>query len=309
MLKFKIIITSLFLSLLLLNSYAQSNFDVMSLSDKYGLPQSYEYNFPVNFSEYETVLNLTMPVFISRDLIWYNSLQHYFSNTKNFSLSDNKANSLSLNGFIFRTGIYKRLDRQKRIQVILSPRLMSDFYKADLKSLQLGGIFIYEKVFNKSLTLGFGGLYNQELSGPFFSPVLNINWQFSEKMYIKGLLPFTFKTNFEVSKNLTFGINYSNLNSTYFLSNPVFNRDYIERKNTNLGLFTRIKFFGNFFFEGKAGHQIRQSYRQFEGNEKVSFLLPFFTLNDNRQILSEKNSNAFFVNISVVFMMNFPEYW
>ena len=307
--KIKIISTLLFLHLFSLNLFAQNNFDVMSLSDKYGLPQSYEYNFPVNTAEYETVLNLTVPVFISRDLIWYNSLHHYFSNAKDFFLIDEKPQSLGINGFIFRTGIYKRLDRQQRIQVIISPRLMSDFYKADIKSLQLGGIFIYEKVYNKALTLGFGGLYNQELCGPFFSPVLNINWKFSENLYLKGLLPFSFKTNFEVGKNLILGINYLNLNSTYFLSNPAFNRNYIERKNTNLSFFTRFRFFGNFYFEGKAGYQFVQSYKQFEGNEKVSLTLPFFAINDKRQIRHEKNGNAFFVNVSVVFMMNFPEYW
>lgn len=300
----------IFCFLIYQKSNAQNSLDFFSLSDKYGLPQSYEIIYNGNAKENATVLSLNFPVFLNRNTIWVNSLNHFFYTLRDYNeitFPDKK--SVSLNGFIMRTGVLKRLDRRTRLQVLFSPKLMSDFYKTDFKSFQPGGIFLYEKVWNKTATTGFGAMYNQELFGPFISPIVTINWAPNENWYLKATLPNSIKLNFQPSEKTIFGLNYFAHQSSYFLSAPIFNRDYIERQGIELSVFTRIQLFRHFYFEGKAGNTVARSYKQYENSDKVKLSFPFIHLNDNRVAKTEHTKNGYFLSVSIIFMMPFPEYW
>lgn len=286
---------------------AQNTLDIFSLSDKNGMPQNYEISYG---NEISTALNINFPIFVNRITIWTNSFHHLYYNIKSYTeINEPGKNSFGLNGFILRTGIMKRIDRTTRMQVIFSPRLMSDFYKSDVKSIQLGGIFMYEKVYDNGLTTGYGLMYNYEFYGSMISPVVNLNWNVNENLHIKGTLPTSLKLNYNMYEGVVLGINYFGINSTYYLSNPVFNQNYIERTSIELSIFSRIQLFRHFYFEGKAGQIVFGKYKQFSGDDKTTLSLPFVHFNDTRTPISQHKNSGYFLSASVVFMMPFPEYW
>ena len=308
-LKIEHITTIILLFSLSISGYSQNNSDFINLTGKKGFPQSFEFTYNEKVSEYNTLLNLSLPISVSRTTVWQNTLYHFFYNVEGFPVSPPGAeiNTVALNGFIIQTGIYKRLDYEKSIQVLLTPRMMSDFYNADGKSIQLGGIFIYENTFNDDFSLGYGAMYNSEFFGPYLLPLLNINWQDNSDWRIEGLFPLNLKILFVPNDIFSIGISHDNLITSYYLRDPKFEGDYVVRQNFDLALYTNIRLFGNFYWETKIGRTLNRSYKQYESDQKVSLGLPYVFLGDNRTVKNMVSQNGFFITSGIVYNINLLE--
>ena len=200
---------------------AQNTLDILTLSGRYGFPQAYESTYNGKATETGTFLSLTVPIPFSEKTIWYNSLNHFYFNVQgDQGIPSEIINPIALNGFILRTGLYQKFDNGTGIQILFAPRFMTDFNDVSGKSIQLGGIILYEKVFSEALKMSFGGSFNQELFGPMVVPIVSLNWHLSPKWSINGMLPIYAKVNYKANENLTVGFSHFGLVTTYYLGDP-----------------------------------------------------------------------------------------
>jgi len=291
-----------------LNCYAQNSLDILNFSGRYGFPASYEDKYQEKASEVGTFLNLTFPVKLSEKTIWYNSLNHfYFKVDGDPTIPEGQINPIKVNGLILRTGLYQKFSNGTGMQLLFAPRLMSDFENLDKNSIQLGGIFMYEKIFSKDLSASFGAMYSQELFGPYLVPIVNIYWKLSDRWNIKGMFPVTLKVNYKASENLTIGLSHFGLITSYYLSAPEYEGDYLERKCIDLALFARHKLFNNFYLEGKAGRTLGRSYTQFAGDQKVDFSLPLIGFGDDRIAKNTRFNDSFFIDFGIVYSIKISD--
>ncbi|MEN8187089.1 MAG: DUF6268 family outer membrane beta-barrel protein [Bacteroidota bacterium] len=123
--------------------------------------------------------------------------------------------------------------------------------------------------------MGYGAMYNQELFGPYLTPLININWQLSNRLSITGLLPIYAKVKYKINDRFTAGISHFGLITTYKLGDSEYEGDYIERKSIDETLFGRYRITGNLYLEGRFGHTFGRSYTQYEADQKVGFSLKF----------------------------------
>ena len=287
---------------------AQNSLDILTVSGRYGLPQSYDSLHSGKATESGIFAGLTVPVVITKRTIWYNSLNYFYFHVDNEpELPTTIANPINLHGFILRTGLYQKFDKGRGIQLLFAPRLMSDLENIDGKNFQFGGLFMYEKKFRETLSMSFGLMYNQELFGPYFVPLINLNWQPSEKWRIAGLLPIYAKISYIVNENFNFGISHFGLITTYALNDPEYKGDYIERKSIDLSLYARHKIAGNFYLEGRFGRTFGRSYAQYAGDQKVSWGIPLVTFGDDRVQKNIDFRDGIILDIRLVYNIPIPE--
>ena len=291
-----------------LSALAQQSLDILTISGRYGLPQSYDDTYTQKATEAGLFLGLTAPIVLSEKTIIYNSLNYFYFNVQGDSnIPENIANPINIHGIILRTGLYQKFGNGQGLQLLFAPRMMSDMNNIDGKSFQFGGMALYEKVFSDQLTLSFGAMYNQELFGPYLVPLVNVNWVISSKWSIAGMLPIYAKVNYHVSDNLTVGFSHFGLITSYALGDPAYSGDYIERQSIDLSLFARQRLFGNFFLEGRVGRSFGRGYKQFAGDQKVKFAIPLVAFGDDRV---EKNStfkDGIIFDLRFVFNIPIPE--
>ena len=291
-----------------LSALAQQSLDILTISGRYGLPQSYDDTYTQKATEAGLFLGLTAPIVLSEKTIIYNSLNYFYFNVQGDSnIPENIANPINIHGIILRTGLYQKFGNGQGLQLLFAPRMMSDMTNSDGKSFQFGGMALYEKVFSDQLTLSFGAMYNQELFGPYLVPLVNVNWVISSKWSIAGMLPIYAKVNYHVSDNLTVGFSHFGLITSYALGDPAYSGDYIERQSIDLSLFARQRLFGNFFLEGRVGRSFGRGYKQFAGDQKVKFAIPLVAFGDDRV---EKNStfkDGIIFDLRFVFNIPIPE--
>lgn len=287
---------------------AQNTLDIFSLTGRYGFPVNYEDNYSEKASEFGTSFNLTIPIVLSENTIWYNNLNHFYFNVDGDpSIPAGIVNPIQINGIILRTGLYQKFGDGKGLQVLFTPRLMSDMKNITGKSFQFGGALLYENTFNEDLTMSFGALYNQELFGPYLVPLVNLNWKVSEKWQIKGMLPITLKVNYLANDNLTVGFSHFGLLTTYYLGSPEYSGDYVERNSIDLSLFARQRISDNLFLEAKFGRTMGRSYTQYAADQKVDFSIPLVGFGDERVAKNVDIEDGLFTALSLVYSISIPD--
>jgi hypothetical protein len=287
----------------------QQTLDILTVSGRYGFPQSYDSVVTKKATELTSMLNLVAPIKFNKNTIWYNSLNcFYFSVSNGETLEDPSiANPISIYGFLLRTGLYQKFSRGRGIQLFFSPRLMSDLTQIKNKHFQFGGMAMFEKKFRDNLTMSFGAMYNQELFGPYLVPLINLNWQLSNKWSIFGLLPVYAKVKYKVNENFDMGLAHFGLITTYALGHVDYRGDYMERQSIDLALYGRLRIAGNFFAEARFGRTLGRKYTQYEADQKVDFAIPLVTFGDDRVQKNVLFHDGFFVNLRLIYNIVIPE--
>jgi hypothetical protein len=186
-------------------SVAQNSLDILTLSGRYGFHKSYESTFPAKATETGALANLRFGFTIGKNSIWYANLTYTYSQvTNDISIPDSIADPINLNAFILQTGLVQRINDSNAIQIPLAPRYMSDFKNTagSGSHFQMGLIAQYEKKYHEGLMLRCGGKYNQEFGGPLLVPLIDVNWQISDRSSITGLFPIMGSTTIRSTRTL-----------------------------------------------------------------------------------------------------------
>ncbi len=270
---------------------AQETIDILSLSGRYGLPGEYKDEaYTGKATEWGSINSFTAGFKVGKRSMIPINVNHFYFNVQNNpgpEFPGDYINHIVINGFILRTGLIQDLGEGRSLQLLVAPRLMSDLANMDGRSFQMGAVASYKKKFRDEFTIGGGLIYNGELFGPYFVPILDINWQFANKWRLKGMIPVTARIEYTVNDNLMLGFNHFGLITTYALGKEPYSGDYLERQSIDLSLFARQRLFGNIFVEGMIGRTMGRKYRQYEGDQKVDFAIPLVTFGDERVIKNE----------------------
>ena len=294
--------------LVTLHAQERGTKDILSLSVRYGLPQ--EYNEVYNGKATETgMLNSLTAGFklAPKTMVGINVNHFYFNVQDEPEMSAGIASPIIINGIILRTGIIQELGNGGKIQLLVAPRLMSDFKNLDGNSIQMGGLISYQNDLNENLNLGFGAMYNQEFFGPYLVPLFLLDWQVSERWYIEGMIPVTAKVHYRVNDGLDVGFNHFGLITSYYLGNEDYAGDYMERQSIDLSLFARQRLFGKIFVEGMVGRSFGRGYKQYAGDQTVKFALPLVAFGDNRTVKNVTFNDGMIFTLKLIFNMKVPD--
>ena len=303
-------IPSIFLMLLCstLILHAQRTVDAVQWTVRYGLPQSYEDTYTEKATEIGSILSVSYATNLGKSTKWAINLNHFYFNVKGDpEIPDDLANPIVINGIIIRTGIQQQLGNDWMLQLLVAPRLMSDFRNLDGNSFQMGVVASLEKKFSDQLYMGYGAMYNQERFGPYLVPIVNLEWYVNSRWSIAGMIPVTARINYRVNDNFFVGFNHFGLITSYYLGDEAYGGDYMERQSIDLSLYARHRLFSVVFLEAMVGRSFGRSYTQYAGDQKVSFAIPLVTFGDERTAKNVKFSDGLLLNVKLVVNVARPD--
>jgi hypothetical protein len=86
--------------------------------------------------------------------------------------------------------------------VFAIPKIASDFERPlHGKDWQYGGLFLEEYKWSDRLQIKFGLFANREAFGAFFVPLLGIDWKATDRIYCYGVLPASYKFEYNAVKD------------------------------------------------------------------------------------------------------------
>lgn len=287
---------------------AQDYLDIITVSGRLGSPTPYSATEEEKVREEGLQVSLVAPIRLKEGRIWYNDVNYFGWNIDgNVEVDPGLANPINLHGIMARTGLIQPLSRDRYFQVMIAPRLMSDFKYVDADHFQLGGMATFGKQYKENLKLGFGALFNQEFFGPYLVPLIQVNWRFHEKWSLDGMFPVFGKLRYLAHENFEFGWSHFGLITTYRLGEEAYRGDYIERSSIDESIYARLRLWKDFFLEGRAGYAIGRYYNQYDKDDKVSFSLPLVNFGDDRIAKNEVLSDGFIASLRLVYSVSLKQ--
>lgn len=291
-----------------LQAQDRGTLDILSLSGRYALPGDYKDTYEGKAGETGMLNSLTAGFKLAQGTTFAINVNHFYFNVQDEAeMPEGIVSPIIINGIILRTGIVREFNNGGELQLLVAPRLMSDFQNLDGNSIQWGGVVSYKNDLNQRMNLGFGAMFNQELFGPYVVPILLLSWQASERWYLEGMIPVTFKVHYRLNEGLDVGFNHFGLITSYYLGDEAYAGDYLERQSIDLSLFARQRIFGNFFVEGMVGRTFGRGYKQYAGDQTVSFALPLVSFGDERIVKNTTFNDGIIFTLKLIFNMKVPD--
>lgn len=287
---------------------AQNSIDVLTISGRYGFPQSYENGIPGKATESGGLMNLKLGVKVCESTMWANDISYIHSRVNSdVQMPQDVTDPIKLHGFILQTGLIRKINESHALWLVFTPRYMTDFHESSETSLQLGGTFLFEKEFSHNLTMRYGAMFNQEFFGPMVVPLVYLKWHIADKWDISGLLPISSKIRYTANDRINLGIGHFGLITSYRLGEPENAVYYMERKCIDITFFCRYRLFGNFHAEGRVGYALSRDYAQYETNEKVDFRLSIISFGDNRTQYNTSFNDGPIIDLRLVYNLPLPD--
>ena len=150
------------------------------------------------------------------------------------------------------------------------PRLNADFKNIAAHDYQYGGavLAIYKK--KENLNYKFGLYYNSEFFGPFFIPLLGIDWKINDHVNLFGILPGNLELEYKFSPVLYGGINFKSITNSYRFDGI----SYLKISDNYLKLFLDYYLLKKIVITVEAGYSVLRKYKT--GNSDIDNSAPDF---------------------------------
>jgi len=200
-------------------------------------------------------------------------------------------------------GYSRNLGEKLTAMVTLLPRLSSDFKDIQAEDYQIGGLLLFTYAKEENLRFKFGAYYNKEFFGPFFVPLLGIDWQPYKEIKIFGNLPVNMTCAFSPNERLSFGLFFKSSVGSYRLGD-LYSKDYVQKSTNDLSFFWDTHLSKNIVFTLKAGRSIGRSYRTYSENDKLKMKISFFNIGDKREKLSKEFDDGFIYELKLSYRVS-----
>ncbi len=285
---------------------AQSSLDLLTVSGRYGFPQTAGEPIAAKNSEYGGLVNLKIPIVLSDKSIFYSEVSYLWSHVESEAdLGTAVANPLDIKGYILQTGLVQTLNEKQKLHLLFVPRFMSDGEVKSEDNWQFGGVVMFENRYNNELMLRYGLLYNTELFGPSLTPLLHVDWNINSKWSLVGLFPISLKLAYQATESFSTGFSYFALVTSYRLGTPEYEGDYVERRSIDLTAYARQKIVNNIFLEGRIGYAVGRSYSQYDEDDQLDFRIMILDFGDDRVAKNTMMKGGPIANLRLVYNLSF----
>lgn len=236
-------------------------FSYQTFSGKYDFPgDSVKRNLNNKTDNY--VLNFFLPKeFKNGNML----LARLNTETISSTISSDTSYSSRLSSISIPVGM-KLVTKNKKWETILIgiPKIASDFADAiDGYDIQYGGIFLQHFIPKENIKIKAGLYYNREAFGNFYVPLVGIDWKVNKRIYMYGILPTSYKVEFNILKDRLYtGLNLKYFTRSFRLS-KVKNNDYVRYDEAQVKLFLDYFVIPKVLIFAEAGYSIRTNPVQY----------------------------------------------
>jgi len=200
-------------------------------------------------------------------------------------------------------GLNHKFSDKNSLLFVLLPKLNSDFKDLKSNAFQPGFISTYSHRVNEDFLWKAGLYYNSEFFGPFFVPIIGLDWRLNKKISVKGDLPIFARVNYGFNKDFSAGLGYIALVSSFRLSGD-FQDAYTSRFAIEPYLYADVKVVKNIYLNGKIGYTLGRSYPIYAKDDKLDWQLMFMKFGDDRTQLNSEINEGVFIEFTVSYKVD-----
>ena len=165
-------------------------------------------------------------------------------------------------GLISWFSFSKRLGTKWEAMLAFIPRFNGEPEVQFKEGFQAGGVLLFSYKKRPGLTFKFGGYYNTEFFGPFFWPLLGIDWKINNKQRVFAILPSYATYEYRINKKLSWGGNFRTYTNSYKVHNTPAQSlqiDYTRFNDNQLGAYMDFYLTPKIVLNSEGGYSITRS--------------------------------------------------
>lgn len=278
---------------------AQSHLDLISLGYRFELQQEL-IDSDSEVAVGDAIFNIAIPIPIDdQDAIIFSAQNHLLS----FN-SDNDA-SLDFDNWGIRLGLAYRKQWNESWYSLAQVQgtIAGDLAAGASQSFSGGGLLILGYQAKENLQYRFGLYGAREFFGPFFVPILGVDWKVRPKLRIYGNLPITANINYTLSPRIWTGFGFIG-NVASFSVREGINDTYLEQLSNQAYLYVNFYLTTNLVFETRVGHIIGRDFFLFDRADRVGTRVSALEFNDDRVPLSPAFKDSPFIEFRLNFRLD-----
>lgn len=144
------------------------------------------------------------------------------------------------------------------------------------EGFQAGVVLLLSYKQYPGLTFKFGGYYNTEFFGPFFWPLLGMDWKINTKQRVFGILPSYLTYEYRINKKLSWGGNFRTYTNSYKVYNPPgqsINIDYTRFNDNQVGAYMDFYLTPKIVANVEGGYSIMRRIESGTSKDAVPFII------------------------------------
>jgi hypothetical protein len=199
----------------------------------------------------------------------------------------------------------KKLGTDDVLMAILSAGIYSDFKNTTSDDFRFAAGFRYKDYIRENLSISYGLLYSKQFFGNLIAPFIDFNWKISQQLIFSGPFPLNPRLKYTFHPKATLSLFLKPDNSTFRLSTPENNSQYLQRKQWNAGIGCDYKFKKHWTVSVKTGSALRQKFEIYDSSETGVFSIFTIDINDRKRTPSYAyEANSFFAEIMLAWTLN-----
>lgn len=276
----------------------QSHLDLISLGYRFEFqPELLESDSEVDVQD--AIFNLTVPIPLKdKDAILFSAQNH------RLSLSSANDALLDINSWAVRLGLTYRkqwnTDWYSLFQVTGS--IAGNLENGASQSYSGGGLLVLGYQADENIQYKFGLYGAREFFGPFFVPILGIDWKIRPDLRLYGNLPITLNLNYILADKVWTGFGFIGNVASYSVQGN--GNTYLEQLSNQVYLYTDLYITQNLVFETRLGYIIGRDYFLFDRADRLGTRVSAFEFNDNRIPITADFKDSPFVEFRIIFRLD-----
>lgn len=205
---------------------------------------------------------------------------------------------------MLKLGCNFKLNERSNLTTMLLPRYSGDGGSWGRKDYQFGGMALYKRQRNDRFLWQFGGMYNSELFGPFFVPLLGFYAQSeSTKWEANFLLPASADVNYTINEFVRLGASFvSNVKSFYVNQTWDTYHNLYWVKSTNEGYgYVQIQPSKGVIFQARCGHSVARKFALYGADDKIDWALMSLKFGDSRTRLNTNFADGVILQVRFIY--------
>ncbi|MAX80268.1 MAG: hypothetical protein CL843_08845 [Crocinitomicaceae bacterium] len=297
----KVIFPNLILLLLLpLFSVGQGYLDIVKTN--------YEFSpsVPVKDTDEDMSLStynalITLPIELNNGNILLTGLRY---NQMTMTADINFREQIVLKSMQFRLGSILKFENDWDLNITGMGSWNSEWDNYYSEDLVYGIFALTSHRVNNKLRWSTGVYFSQELSGPFITPLIGLDYQPNRKWNIFGTLPIDFTIARKLSSRFNTGLYFKSLLMTYGMDDDFLaERSYVENSPNNLFVFLEYISPSGVGFRGMIGHSIFRKIRFYDAEEQVDWQLSAVRFNE-RNVPNMQLGDGLIIDFSLFFRVS-----
>ncbi len=250
------------------SSLAQPFTDIASVNYQYHLPTKYQSpqiaeNRNLNLSSAELLLPLSLG---SGSYFLVGGQYAHFD----FGFDVGPRLSQGFNVTEGRVGaLYQWQSQKDKTLFLILPKWAGEEQAFESKYFQLGGVALHTHQLSENFAYKFGLYYNREFFGNFFMPLIGLDWQINDKLWLYGTLPGNLQLHRVIIPSVAVSLSYISPSGSLLFENG---SDHIRigrsfPPNAVVSADLHWTIFSPVVLKASVGHSLWRSYGKYDSDQ------------------------------------------